>query len=241
MTMTRDDILGIWFGLFSLTILIWIRSSLNAKGEKLFAALEQQIEQSLKRYPNRQTTRYNRTVNWSCAGRRFDFFISLQQRYWTSRVSVWFHCEANRTLEMRFSHGRMKMSGINDAYEKKLVAEKSFTAISEQRETFDRIIVKKDRIQAIKTYRRMIEVDAWPDALGGLITLVRYLLDFENRKEITARGEPVCPYCRAAVEEKQAGVFCRECKTLHHHECWNEIGRCSIFGCRGKMELAMRP
>lgn len=238
--MTPDVILGIWFALFSIAVFLWIRSSIIAKGKRLFDALEQRIEESLKRYQSRHTTRYNGTVSWSCSGKRFDFFVSLQQRYWTCRVSVWFHCETNRSFQLRFPHGRLKASGINDAYEKKLFQEMAFTAIWEQRETFDRIIVKKESVQATKMYRRVHEIDTWPDALGGLITFVRYVLDFENRKEIMTRGEPVCPYCKAAVEEKQPGVLCRTCKTLHHQECWNETGRCSIFGCRGKMELMVR-
>ncbi len=38
--------------------------------------------------------------------------------------------------------------------------------------------------------------------------------------------------CRVCGEEIREGlVFCRRCKTPHHRECWQYIGRCSVFAC----------
>lgn len=40
----------------------------------------------------------------------------------------------------------------------------------------------------------------------------------------------VCPYCRAAVDEAEA-VACAGCGTVHHAECLEENGGCTVFGC----------
>ena len=45
----------------------------------------------------------------------------------------------------------------------------------------------------------------------------------------------LCPYCRESVKEDT--VSCLLCKTLHHRDCWEETGHCSVFGCKGKVKL----
>ena len=38
--------------------------------------------------------------------------------------------------------------------------------------------------------------------------------------------------CRVCGEEIREGlVFCRRCKTPHHRECWQYVGRCCVFAC----------
>lgn len=38
--------------------------------------------------------------------------------------------------------------------------------------------------------------------------------------------------CRVCGEEIREGmVFCRRCKTPHHRDCWQYVGRCCVFGC----------
>jgi DNA-binding transcriptional regulator YhcF (GntR family) len=41
----------------------------------------------------------------------------------------------------------------------------------------------------------------------------------------------ICPYCRQSMEPADSVVTCFACNTAHHDECWNEVSRCSIFGC----------
>jgi hypothetical protein len=43
--------------------------------------------------------------------------------------------------------------------------------------------------------------------------------------------EEVCPYCRSAIP-KDESVACVLCHTHHHIDCWNEAGRCAVYGCR---------
>lgn len=42
---------------------------------------------------------------------------------------------------------------------------------------------------------------------------------------------PVCPYCRAPMEDEAALIACPGCSTPHHAECWEENGGCTVFGC----------
>ncbi|HVE38894.1 MAG TPA: RING finger protein [Planctomycetota bacterium] len=41
-----------------------------------------------------------------------------------------------------------------------------------------------------------------------------------------------CPVCGTAMSDQL--VRCEVCQTPHHSECWNYMGRCSTYGCRGK-------
>jgi hypothetical protein len=40
-----------------------------------------------------------------------------------------------------------------------------------------------------------------------------------------------CPYCHALVTRLDDGWVCASCGTLHHDECFRELGRCAIHGC----------
>lgn len=40
---------------------------------------------------------------------------------------------------------------------------------------------------------------------------------------------PNCLVCGDAVSDQR--VECRQCRTAHHKECWDYIGKCSVFGC----------
>lgn len=45
-----------------------------------------------------------------------------------------------------------------------------------------------------------------------------------------------CPVCGSAMEE---GVIrCEACRTPHHRECWQYMGRCTTYACRGRRFVA---
>ena len=46
-------------------------------------------------------------------------------------------------------------------------------------------------------------------------------------------GPPVCKVCGEPISGTPK-VFCTTCRTPHHRDCWEFIGACSVFGCRGK-------
>ncbi len=41
----------------------------------------------------------------------------------------------------------------------------------------------------------------------------------------------VCPYCRFALKEGVAIETCGSCGAVHHVECWQDNGGCSVTGC----------
>ena len=48
-------------------------------------------------------------------------------------------------------------------------------------------------------------------------------------------GPPVCKVCGEAISGAGSPkVFCSTCRTPHHRDCWDFIGACSVFGCKGK-------
>lgn len=54
--------------------------------------------------------------------------------------------------------------------------------------------------------------------------------------EILYIGEDEGPTCQVCGEARTgaAEVACAECGTLHHRDCWDYVGHCSIFGCKGR-------
>jgi hypothetical protein len=57
-------------------------------------------------------------------------------------------------------------------------------------------------------------------------------------------GEVLCPYCRDGLQVEALELArCEDCHTVHHAECLEEAGRCSIFGCGGerRQRVALRP
>ena len=48
-------------------------------------------------------------------------------------------------------------------------------------------------------------------------------------------GDARCPVCGGGFDEEGAPPprRCEACETLHHEDCWNYVGRCAIYGCRG--------
>lgn len=54
-------------------------------------------------------------------------------------------------------------------------------------------------------------------------------------------GELRCPYCRDAADPRAPdAVVCATCGTLHHAECFAELGRCTLLGCEGERAARLR-
>lgn len=61
----------------------------------------------------------------------------------------------------------------------------------------------------------------------------------EASETVRHTGQSLCPYCRSIIAEDAETASCMICKTIHHRECWDEGGRCSVFGCKGKVKLLL--
>ena len=50
---------------------------------------------------------------------------------------------------------------------------------------------------------------------------------------VASGGE--CPVCGTVMA---ASVRCEACRTPHHSECWQYMGRCSTYACKGTRAVA---
>jgi DNA-binding transcriptional regulator YhcF (GntR family) len=67
---------------------------------------------------------------------------------------------------------------------------------------------------------------------------IQNVVDHLRNPGTTLPSGAVCPYCRQLMESIDMIVYCFACKTAHHEECWNEVSRCSIFGCGSSVKTA---
>ncbi|MGE0706911.1 MAG: RING finger protein [Planctomycetota bacterium] len=57
----------------------------------------------------------------------------------------------------------------------------------------------------------------------------------------TAGGAQIhCPYCRDAIPEDAPDLAaCEHCHTVHHRDCLEEAGGCTVLGCAGRPRARM--
>jgi hypothetical protein len=76
------------------------------------------------------------------------------------------------------------------------------------------------------------------EALAGALErppLAVAVLEGSVRAVTDKRGRARCPYCREGISGEEPDlVACRQCETVLHDECWRELGRCPVLGCRGR-------
>jgi hypothetical protein len=57
--------------------------------------------------------------------------------------------------------------------------------------------------------------------------------DFGPRRakiQPTVYVKQVCSVCSTKIEDDE-GLSCAACYTPHHHNCWDYLGQCGVFGC----------
>ena len=62
----------------------------------------------------------------------------------------------------------------------------------------------------------------------ALLTRTRGIT-FVQQQSAQVLEQVICRVCGETIREGL--VFCRRCKTPHHRECWQYVGRCCVFGC----------
>lgn len=50
-------------------------------------------------------------------------------------------------------------------------------------------------------------------------------------EEVSLQSCGRCLVCRQGLAAEV--VRCRSCRTPHHRDCWEYVGRCSVFACKG--------
>ena len=200
------------------------------------------IDESLRGYPDR--TRYTDVYGahiWQCHSPLFTFQISLQKQKLRYRFQITFFCKTVFQFRIRraLSGPTMKVDRTAGKQTKRLLAEKEMPALIGRLHFYDSMEISPTAVTGRKIFSDIPGLSEWPRTLGASITFVRFLLDYEDRKESTKGGEALCPYCRSPITAQDESVSCIQCRTIHHRPCWNETDRCSVFGCGSKSELQL--
>lgn len=82
-----------------------------------------------------------------------------------------------------------------------------------------------DLMTLIDTAREFVDFVVSPAAPAGIVL-----------EEVTVAAEGVCPVCGTAMKDRI--LRCEECRTPHHAECWEYMGRCSTYACKGTRGVA---
>lgn len=199
----------------------------EGKLEKLEAA----IDDSLKRYRECRKSRFGQTINWKCVAKLFTFYITLRRDGFNYILDISFHFPLTTVDEETAS--RFDTSRKLKIENRILLPKQQLEELLGRLEFFDSLDVDTNGVQARKEFHRLAAFTGWPKGLSGIITFVRYLIDYEKRKDLKISPDALCPYCRSEISEKDDLVSCRVCRTLHHRDCWEEIDECSVFGCKG--------
>lgn len=83
---------------------------------------------------------------------------------------------------------------------------------------------------------------------GDLIALVKTVQEFSDYLigaipsgdiqfgEMRTSSDSACPVCGSPLLHDI--VHCEACRTPHHLQCWDYMGRCSTYACKGKRSVA---
>lgn len=87
----------------------------------------------------------------------------------------------------------------------------------------------------------VVGVDQRVEDTGTMLAVLRCAEPFvEALLEMSGAGSirwgtsssGVCPVCAMSLQEDI--TRCGRCETPHHADCWRYVGRCSVYGCRGR-------
>jgi hypothetical protein len=200
------------------------------------------IDSSLKGYPDRIR---HKDINrggyaWTCHSRLFTFRIHLRKHRLRYQFQIVFFCDLPFRFTIRRSRiARSKLTHRSRKITAQLLARKELHALIQKLRFFDSVSVTRTGVTGTKMFNGISGLSEWHKTLGASITFVRFLLNYEERKQPSQQDEALCPYCKARIAENEQAVSCSTCSTVHHQDCWNETDRCSVFGCGNKSELQL--
>ena len=91
------------------------------------------------------------------------------------------------------------------------------------------------------TATRRLEINQIKAIIRNLVSIHQLMLRSVPQMhtvEITyvQRPESTCMVCGDSVKRPQ-GIQCVACHSRYHEDCWNYMGKCSIYGCRSRRAL----
>jgi hypothetical protein len=100
----------------------------------------------------------------------------------------------------------------------------------------DRLEIYKGFLRAVinQPYMQKIRREEFEAVVSILLDLANV---YENQQVglfhvMAATGSQSCPYCRGIFDPSvESIVKCSQCGTLIHHQCWQENGQCTTWGC----------
>jgi hypothetical protein len=71
--------------------------------------------------------------------------------------------------------------------------------------------------------------------VDGFAKLRNHLINGENKLilsqvDFSTVRNSTCMVCGDSIENEKP-VYCRSCQTPHHHDCWQYLGKCSMYAC----------
>jgi hypothetical protein len=190
------------------------------------------IYNSVKRYKDLYLTNLNSRYYFTARSKRYELTITLSP-VGSKKYSVYAVLEGEHPHEFTIDHQR-KFKTKNSK-----ITENDIAPFLQPLSFFTRVTAKPGILSADRTLDQDTLLENWPQVLSAFIRLGHFLMDTEARQKILEAADVLCPYCRGEFIAKDDTVSCRECKTRHHQECWDEVGRCSVFGCGHKSEIVI--
>ncbi len=189
------------------------------------------IYDSVKRYKDLSLTNINKHYYFIARSKRYELRITLSpadsKNYFLNAVLEGGHPHEFTVEQSKFRNKSLEIS------------ESDIASFLEALSFFSKVVAKPGILSADRTLQLDTSMENWPQVLSAFIRLGRFLMDTEVRQKILEAADVLCPYCRGEFTTKDDTVSCRECNTRHHKECWEEVGRCSVFGCRSKSEIVI--
>jgi hypothetical protein len=204
------------------------------------------IHSSVKRYKDLHQSHIKNTFYWTAHSKRYSLRISLTvaaRGKYVLDVNLEGNHQQNFTLERpdwlssKVYNMESKLYFFSEPLLQAGISSLEVESFLEQLNFFDEVKAREGILSATRTLENDSSLQNWPRALATFIRLGNFLMDTGLRKEILAAKDILCPYCRNDFNETTGSVSCRDCKTRHHQDCWEEVGRCSVFGCNCKAEV----
>lgn len=208
------------------------------------------IDQSVSRYKDREFVPGDRNATWRCRSRLFSFTISIVVQNGGKMIRISCRIEQPFNFIVQFprkvrsqnpaGNRFFVISGTDYEAVDSLLIRDELQGIRRGLLFFDSIETGHSEISAFRNEIKRLSFPEWSGALGAFLTFVRILHQQGSKSFLELSGKANCPYCKEEIHPGSLMIQCKRCNTAQHQECWNENGRCSVFGCLGKRSVHIR-
>lgn len=206
--------------------------------QEQFQQLPEILYNSIRRYKDHSRFQLQDYFVARASAKFYKIQLTLSSRSGPITLLAEIECEHELRFSLDSNEGQLKFVVHDPSY--RYPSTDDLKIFLEPLSFMEKIEVEPGRITAYKTIPKDLSLQqfagTWPSVMGTLIRFCRFLIDFDSRENIKVSGDALCPFCRSELSGSGI-VSCKMCMTRHHAECWEETGRCSIFGCTGTTTL----